>query len=97
LINEITINYLVVFASIDSFHITKGFAIGNGLTNPAIQYQAYPDFALDNKIITKAQYDNVTSLIPLCEQATKTCGTTFPFVTHIPCYHGDCRCDVVWV
>ncbi|ESW04313.1 hypothetical protein PHAVU_011G084700 [Phaseolus vulgaris] len=51
----------------------KGFAIGNGLTNPAIQFQAYPDFALDNRIITKAQYDNVTMLIPHCEQAIKTC------------------------
>ncbi|KAG5145984.1 hypothetical protein JHK84_031527 [Glycine max] len=51
----------------------KGFAIGNGLTNPAIQYQAYPDFALDNGIITNAEYDNISKLIPGCEQAAKTC------------------------
>ncbi|KHM98909.1 Methyltransferase-like protein 21D [Glycine soja] len=51
-----------------------GFAIGNGLTNPAIQYPAYPDFALDNGIITKAAYDNISKLIPGCEQAAKTCG-----------------------
>ncbi|KAK7354781.1 hypothetical protein VNO80_20267 [Phaseolus coccineus] len=53
----------------------KGFAIGNGLTNPAIQFQAYPDFALDNGIITKAEHDNISKLIPDCEQAAKTCET----------------------
>ncbi|KAH1225366.1 Serine carboxypeptidase-like 49 [Glycine max] len=52
---------------------SRGFAIGNGLTNPAIQYQAYPDFALDNGIITNAEYDNISKLIPGCEQAAKTC------------------------
>jgi len=54
----------------------QGFAIGNGLTNPAIQYQAYPDFALDNGIITKADHDDISKSIPECEQAAKTCGTT---------------------
>ncbi|XP_027911762.1 serine carboxypeptidase-like [Vigna unguiculata] len=59
-----------------TLHINlKGFAIGNGLTDPAIQYQAYPDFAFDNRIITQAEYDNVSMLIPDCEQATKTCET----------------------
>ncbi|TKY67170.1 Serine carboxypeptidase 49 [Spatholobus suberectus] len=53
----------------------KGFAIGNGLTNPAIQYQAYPDFALDNGIIKKDDYDHISKLIPACEQATRTCET----------------------
>jgi len=91
------ITYLVAFASIVSFHITKGFAIGNGLTDPAIQYQAYPDFAIDNKIITEAQYENVSTLIPDCLVASKTCGTTFPFVTHIPCYYGVSLCDIVCV
>ncbi|TKY72654.1 Serine carboxypeptidase 49 [Spatholobus suberectus] len=52
----------------------KGFAIGNGLTNPAIQYQAYPDFALDNGIITKAEYDDISKSIPDCGQVN-TCET----------------------
>ncbi|TKY67171.1 Serine carboxypeptidase 49 [Spatholobus suberectus] len=51
----------------------KGFSIGNGLTNPAIQYQAYADFALDNGIITKVDYDDISKSIPGCEQAAKTC------------------------
>ncbi|WVZ20870.1 hypothetical protein V8G54_008192 [Vigna mungo] len=53
----------------------KGFAIGNGLTNPTIQYPAYPDFALDNGIITKAEHDDISKSIPVCEQAAKTCQT----------------------
>ncbi|KAH1041532.1 hypothetical protein AAZX31_09G048500 [Glycine max] len=60
----------------EGIHINlKGFAIGNGLTNPAIQYQAYPDFALDNGIITKAEHDQISQSIPDCEQAAKTCET----------------------
>ena len=31
----------------------KGAAIGNGLTNPAIQFGAYADYALENGVITQ--------------------------------------------
>uniref|UniRef100_A0A7N0TWS8 Serine carboxypeptidase n=1 Tax=Kalanchoe fedtschenkoi TaxID=63787 RepID=A0A7N0TWS8_KALFE len=31
----------------------KGLVIGNGLTDPELQYQAYTDFALDNKLISQ--------------------------------------------
>ncbi|KAK7312599.1 hypothetical protein VNO77_36571 [Canavalia gladiata] len=52
----------------------KGFAIGNGLTNSGVQYQAYPDFALDNKLISKSDYDQITSdLVPDCAKTTKSC------------------------
>ncbi|KAI4322314.1 hypothetical protein L6164_022021 [Bauhinia variegata] len=53
----------------------KGFAIGNGLTNPAIQYQAYTDYALDRGLINKADYYSINKLLPPCEQAIKNCGT----------------------
>ncbi|CAL5432199.1 unnamed protein product [Camellia sinensis] len=52
----------------------KGFAIGNGLTDPEIQYKAYPDYALDMKLIKQSDYNNVTNLIPRCEEAIKLCG-----------------------
>ena len=32
----------------------KGFAIGNGLTDPGIQYGAYSDYALVNNMISPA-------------------------------------------
>ncbi|CAK8576176.1 unnamed protein product [Lathyrus sativus] len=51
----------------------KGFAIGNGLTNPEIQYQAYTQFAVDNKLITKEDQANINKLIPNCVAATKNC------------------------
>ncbi|KAL6276199.1 hypothetical protein ACE6H2_019800 [Prunus campanulata] len=60
----------------EGMHINfKGFAIGNGLTNPEIQYKAYPDFALQMGLIKKADYDRISKTIPDCEQAIKTCGS----------------------
>lgn len=37
----------------------KGFAIGNGLTDPAIQYSAYADFALANGLISQTLRDRL--------------------------------------
>ncbi|QCE05433.1 serine carboxypeptidase-like [Vigna unguiculata] len=61
----------------EGIHINlKGFAIGNGLTNPAIQYKAYPDYALEMGIIKKATRNRLNKvLVPACELAIKLCGT----------------------
>ncbi|CAO2813002.1 unnamed protein product [Amaranthus hypochondriacus] len=60
----------------EGLHINlKGFAIGNGLTHPEIQYKAYPDYALDNGIINKKDHKRISNMIPACEQAIKQCGT----------------------
>ncbi|XP_065870576.1 serine carboxypeptidase-like [Euphorbia lathyris] len=53
----------------------KGFAMGNGLTDPAIQYKAYTDYALDMGLIEKSDYDRISKVVPLCEMAVKLCGT----------------------
>ncbi|KAK4754559.1 hypothetical protein SAY87_002663 [Trapa incisa] len=53
----------------------KGFAIGNGLTDPAIQYKAYTDYALDMGIIKEPQYVRINKILPVCETAIKLCGT----------------------
>lgn len=53
----------------------QGFAIGNGLTDPEIQYKAYPDYAMDMKLIQQSDYDSIQRVIPECEQAIKACGT----------------------
>lgn len=52
----------------------QGFAIGNGLTNPGIQYKAYPDYALEMGIIKQAEYNKIIKILPACELATKFCG-----------------------
>ncbi|KAK2424824.1 serine carboxypeptidase [Trifolium repens] len=60
----------------EGIHINlKGFAIGNGLTNPEIQYKAYTDFALDNGLINKEEYDNINKLVPPCQKAIEACGS----------------------
>lgn len=55
--------------------VMQGFAIGNGLTDPEVQYKAYTDYALDNGLIKKPDYNRINKLIPACEQAIKLCGT----------------------
>ncbi|KDP30482.1 hypothetical protein JCGZ_16161 [Jatropha curcas] len=60
----------------EGIHIKlKGFAIGNGLTDPGIQYKAYTDYALDMGLITKADHDRINKVVPVCEMAIKLCGT----------------------
>jgi len=55
--------------------VKQGFAIGNGLTDPAIQYKAYTDYALDVGLIQKTDYDHINKLmVPACEMAIKLCG-----------------------
>ncbi|XP_010535625.1 PREDICTED: serine carboxypeptidase-like 48 isoform X2 [Tarenaya hassleriana] len=56
----------------EGIHINlKGFAIGNGLTNPEVQYGAYPDYALDMKLITESDHESIKKLYPDCQRATK--------------------------
>ncbi|KAK6163419.1 hypothetical protein DH2020_000283 [Rehmannia glutinosa] len=52
----------------------KGFAIGNGLTDPEIQYGAYTDYALDNKLIQQSDYNSMRKSVSDCQQAIKLCG-----------------------
>ncbi|CAN8259853.1 unnamed protein product [Cochlearia groenlandica] len=60
----------------EGVHINlKGFAIGNGLTNPTFQYPAYPDYAFEMGLITKAQHDRLENIVPLCDLSIKLCGT----------------------
>ncbi|KAJ4847661.1 Serine carboxypeptidase-like 48 [Turnera subulata] len=60
----------------EGIHINlKGFAIGNGLTNPAIQYKAYTDYALGKNLISKSDYDSINQLVPDCEDQIAACGT----------------------
>ncbi|XP_057451081.1 serine carboxypeptidase-like [Lotus japonicus] len=69
----------------------KGFAIGNGLTNPAIQYPAYPDFALDSGIITKSDYKQIIQQIPDCLQKLETCNTE-----GVDCYFAFDACQGIF-
>ncbi|XP_002523707.2 serine carboxypeptidase-like [Ricinus communis] len=60
----------------EGIHINlKGFAIGNGLTDPGIQYKAYTDYALENDLIEESDYERINEMMPSCDQAIKACGT----------------------
>jgi serine carboxypeptidase-like clade 4 len=52
----------------------KGFAIGNGLTQPDIQYEAYADYALDMNLISQYDYNRLSKLYPACATSIKLCG-----------------------
>ena len=51
----------------------KGLAIGNGLTYPAIQYGAYPEFAYQHGLISESSRDRMMSLYPACKFALDAC------------------------
>lgn len=73
--------------------LKQGFAIGNGLTDPAIQYGAYSDYALDMGLISKSDYSKINRFLPVCEAGIKLCGNnvepffSYPFLSMpIPSY-----------
>ncbi|XP_022730184.1 serine carboxypeptidase-like 48 [Durio zibethinus] len=60
----------------EGIHVNlKGFAIGNGLTDPEIQYPAYPDYALNTSLITQSDYVSIKKMVPSCVKAIKSCGS----------------------
>lgn len=59
--------------------IIQGFAIGNGLTNPEIQYKAYTDYALEMGIIQESDYKEINKIYPACQHAIKLCGNPINF------------------
>ena len=50
-----------------------GFAIGNGLVDPAIQYGAYLDFAVQNDLLSPSVRDAAMTLYPACKMALEAC------------------------
>jgi len=55
----------------------KGVGIGNGLTDPLIQYQYYPEMAYNNphniKAVGKWTYEAMTKAVPTCTKLIKSC------------------------
>ncbi|KAF8009568.1 hypothetical protein BT93_J0543 [Corymbia citriodora subsp. variegata] len=60
----------------EGIHINlKGFAIGNGLTDPEIQYGTYTEYALNTKLITQSDKASIDTLFPNCKRAIQQCAT----------------------
>ncbi|KAL3625694.1 hypothetical protein CASFOL_030223 [Castilleja foliolosa] len=72
----------------------KGMAIGNGMTNSRLQYVAYPDYALNNNLISQSMYKNLEPLVANCQEKTKDCdsGTHYNRYACIQAYH---YCDEI--
>jgi cathepsin A (carboxypeptidase C) len=54
----------------------KGLGIGNGLTDPEIQYTMYPEMAYNNTygpIVTEAVYEQMVQAVPACIEKIKAC------------------------
>jgi cathepsin A (carboxypeptidase C) len=55
-----------------------GVSVGNGLTDPEVQYQYYADMAYNNKvrpIVSKSTYESMKSAIPGCVSQITKCQT----------------------
>lgn len=62
----------------EGLHINlKGIGIGNGLTDPVIQYQYYPEMAMNNsydiKCVTDEQYTSMVEHVPKCTKMAEAC------------------------
>merc|ERR1719373_383837 len=65
------------------FHINmKGFAVGNGLTMPSIQYSQYSKYAYENQVITESQYSQLQSPTDKCVNLLERGQTGF-YVTSV--------------
>ena len=54
-----------------------GFGIGNGLTDPVIQYQYYPEMAMNNtygiKTVSEEVYEDMVKHVPTCTKMAEAC------------------------
>lgn len=55
----------------------KGFGIGNGLTDPEVQYKYYPKMAFNSGTapsrVTRQRYNEMKQAVPMCIKAIKNC------------------------
>jgi serine carboxypeptidase-like clade 4 len=56
----------------------KGLAIGNGLTEPEIQYGAYADYALGVDLVTSEDAAEARAVYPKCAAMIRACGEDRP-------------------
>lgn len=54
-----------------------GVGVGNGLTDPVVQYQYYPEMAMNNtydiKTVSEEQYERMVDHVPGCTKLAKAC------------------------
>ncbi|KAI8825987.1 Alpha/Beta hydrolase protein [Fimicolochytrium jonesii] len=71
----------------------KGLAIGNGLTDPLNQYEAYADMAADDKygpILDESDIESMRSKWPTCKSLINSC---YKYNTALTCVPGAIYCN----
>ncbi|KAI8928975.1 Alpha/Beta hydrolase protein [Entophlyctis helioformis] len=71
----------------------KGLAIGNGLTDPLVQYEFYPDMACDDKygpILDEAECDAMRSKYSTCKSLISAC---YNWKSAFTCVPGSLYCN----
>lgn len=63
--------------------LNQGFAIGNGLTNPEIQYGAYGDYALEMKLISESDHESLKQDYVDCQSGAKQCSNFHTYLLNI--------------
>jgi cathepsin A (carboxypeptidase C) len=72
----------------------QGLGIGNGLTDPVIQYQYYPAMAMNNsygiKCVSEETYESMVERLPRCINLAKACQVNVSL-----CDQADTYCNLV--
>ncbi|KAL2915598.1 hypothetical protein HK105_204783 [Polyrhizophydium stewartii] len=71
----------------------KGLAIGNGLTDPLVQYEYYPDMACDDKygpVLDEQACETMRSKFPTCKSLISAC---YNWKSAFTCVPGSLYCN----
>lgn len=74
-----------------------GLAIGNGLTDPIMQYPAYPEMVFNNshgiKVVDEATYETMKSVVPKCTALIEKCSEGDSFLNKFACQSAFLVCN----
>jgi cathepsin A (carboxypeptidase C) len=85
----------------ECIHINlKGLAVGNGMTDPKVQYKYYADMAYNNshkiKTVPKAVYTAMKKATPTCISMMNTC-TSSPISSKFTCQVAENYCNMALI
>jgi len=75
-----------------------GLAIGNGLTNPEVQYQYYPEMVFNNshhiKVVDESEYEAMKAVVPKCAKLIHQCNAGDSALNNFACQTAFVVCNV---
>lgn len=75
----------------------SGLAVGNGLTNPIVQYQYYAEMAVNNshgiKVVSDETYASMTAAVPKCVSLIEECNKGDGFINRFACQTAFIVCN----